>query len=904
MVTYICELCKKNFKQKEDFVKHQKRKSPCVSLETIAEKTKMETIKENNVQSLRNMFKGCLDILRDSEHLTGDKALRTLAHLLVIRLIETKLDEMKIDEYDFSLDDWEDDEKDAVKKHLLTNIRFTSLVKTKEDNIPKLMKALWNDILSEHPKTKDIFIKGKGFDITHQSTYTKLFKKLNEFDFSSIEADIQGEAYEEVVKDIMTGKVLGQFFTPPEVKQMMVEWVKPQVLKDGTIETIFDPAMGTGGFLITSLRYLIKDADKKETKLNWDFISKQGLGGREAEPDTYQLARANMLISSGHMFDVLERDDSIRNPITKKYDVILTNPPFGIKGLNYDEIVSPLRDEYIPIKTNSAVPLFLQAIIHMLKVGGRCGIVLPDGQELFNKQSTLVAVREYLMKTCDLKQVVYMPSGVFTHTSIKTCVFFFTKKKEGTKTVSCKISTSGKTQKETKRMYKFSKTHITKKVNFLEFNPLTMEEKPLVSVPIEDIASNGYSLNHAEYLEDAEEDSKEYSEDVEVKTLGEVCEFIKTGKNKPKDNKKGTKYPYYGTGSITGYTDEYLYDGTYLLTARNGTIGNCFIVNDKFFPSDHIFVIDIKDKILLKYIYYYLSNNQQLINLKTGVGIPNITKKTLMNFKIPIPSLERQKEIVEQLDFIYEQCIKTSEQKIAQLKKLNEYCLKDQKRFGDNEVKTLGEVCEYKSGKRLPKGHKLLDTKTDYPYIRISDFKNNSVDLSNIKFLSKATYTLISKYIITVDDIYVSIAGTTGIAGCIPKKLNNSNLTENAVRLIIDDKIICKSFLIYELNINQKTVLQNKTKGTAVPKLAIGRLMEINLSIPSLERQKEIVEYCENNEDTIAKLEKEIEGNKDLANRIMNSIVKIKKPSEPKTKSSKSKTEGSSPKKIKIKLKK
>jgi type I restriction enzyme S subunit len=133
----------------------------------------------------------------------------------------------------------------------------------------------------------------------------------------------------------------------------------------------------------------------------------------------------------------------------------------------------------------------------------------------------------------------------------------------------------------------------------------------------------------------------------DVKTLGEVCEFIKTGKNKPSDNKTGTLYPYYGTGSITGYTDEYLYDGYYILTARNGTIGNCFLTKGRFFPSDHIFVIDIKDKCLMKYVYYILSNNEQLDKLKTGVGIPNITKDILENFKIPIPSLAKQKKIVE-----------------------------------------------------------------------------------------------------------------------------------------------------------------------------------------------------------------------------------------------------------------
>ena len=67
----------------------------------------------------------------------------------------------------------------------------------------------------------------------------------------------------------------------------------------------------------------------------------------------------------------------------------------------------------------------------MLKINGKCAVVLPDGQDLFSKiNTTLVAIREYLMKTCDLKEIIYLPSGIFTYTSIKTCVFYFVKKRE------------------------------------------------------------------------------------------------------------------------------------------------------------------------------------------------------------------------------------------------------------------------------------------------------------------------------------------------------------------------------------------------------------------------------------------------------------------------------------------
>ena len=73
-----------------------------------------------------------------------------------------------------------------------------------------------------------------------------------------------------------------------------------------------------------------------------------------------------------------------------------------------------------------------------------------------------------------------------------------------------------------------------------------------------------------------------------------MCEYIKTGKNKTPDNKKGSLYPYYGTAEITGYTDYYLFEGKHILVARNGTMGNCFLVDTKRYPSDHIFVIKNK----------------------------------------------------------------------------------------------------------------------------------------------------------------------------------------------------------------------------------------------------------------------------------------------------------------------
>ena len=689
---YTCELCNKVFNQKIDFTRHKNKKAPCITIDKMQKLTQIKEEKGEFKTKLSAIFNYCLDVLRNNEHLTGDKALRTLAHLLDLRLIEHHFgNEIDIDTYEYDFSSYEDEIIEKHKAKLLKMVRFSNLAKEKEENIPKIMKCLWDEILSVHPITKNIFLKGKGFDIQHQSTYKKLIDKLYTFDFEAVDEDILGEAYEEVIKDVMTGKVLGQFFTPPKVKQMMIKLIDPQLKADGTIEKMFDPAMGTGGFLISSLRHLLQQSKTKGIKMNWDFISNEGLGGREAEPDTYQLAISNMLISSGHMFNVLEKGDSIRNPITNKYDIILTNPPFGIDGLIYNEILHPLRNEYMPIKSNSAVPLFLQVIIHMLKINGRCAVVLPYGKEVSGKSNELINIREYLMKTCDLKEIIYLPSGVFTHTPIKTCVFYFVKKREGTDVLETKIKVS-KTQKETGRDYKFSKTHQTTKVKFYDYNPYEDVKNQLVEVPIEKIANNSYSLNYAEYMKDEAEE--QYEEGVIVKTLGEVCKFDIGGT--PSRNKN----EYYENGnnlwvSVRELNGGYIYDTKEKITdlgVKNSSvklfakdtilfsfklsIGKTGIVGSPLYTNEAIAGILSKNNDILnnKYLYYYLTIND-FSKLGSGIlGNGSLNKKSLEQIKIPIPSLERQQEIVEYCEF-NDELIKRLEKEIENNKKQARACI-------------------------------------------------------------------------------------------------------------------------------------------------------------------------------------------------------------------------------------
>ena len=150
-----------------------------------------------------------------------------------------------------------------------------------------------------------------------------------------------------------------------------------------------------------------------------------------------------------------------------------------------------------------------------------------------------------------------------------------------------------------------------------------------------------------EYVQNKIKDINE-NEDCDEVELGSICEFIKTGKNKTPDDKKGKLYPYYGTADITGYTDNYLFDGKYILVARNGTMGNCFLVEGKIYPSDHIFVIKNINSINIIFIYYLIKSlSKEIQHNSNGSTIKGISKENLSKIKIKIP---KNKQHIQDLE--------------------------------------------------------------------------------------------------------------------------------------------------------------------------------------------------------------------------------------------------------------
>ena len=253
----------------------------------------------------------------------------------------------------------------------------------------------------------------------------------------------------------------------------------------------------------------------------------------------------------------------------------------------------------------------------------------------------------------------------------------------------------------------------------------------------------------------------------------------------------------------------------------------------------------INSRFLFFYLFYiYKTGLTQKFQSQT-TGIRNLNLKLYFNIKIPVPPLTIQQKIVERLDEI-RKAQELNDKQIELAEELFQSLLhRELDPKGKNwEVKYLREICKIKGGKRVPKGEHLLDIKTDHPYIRVIDFKDFSVDLSNLKYINQKIFEKIKDYIVREDDIYISIAGTTGLVGIIPKILDGANLTENAAKLIIERKNeIDKWYLVYFLFSNYgQNQIRISTYAPGVPKLALYRLEKIKIPLPPLETQQKIVE--------------------------------------------------------------
>lgn len=195
----------------------------------------------------------------------------------------------------------------------------------------------------------------------------------------------------------------------------------------------------------------------------------------------------------------------------------------------------------------------------------------------------------------------------------------------------------------------------------------------------------------------------------------------------------------------------------------------------------------------------------------------------------------------------------------------------------DWEVKELSSISAIKSGKRLPKGSLVTSSKTLYPYIRVIDMNMGYLNLSNIMYVPENVQPMISKYIISKNDIYISVAGTLGLVGKIPEELDGANLTENANRIT---EIQCnRDYLMYYMMspLIQNVIEAERTIG-AQPKLALQRIRDFYIVLPRDNREQTAIAAALSDVDSlISALTKKIEKKKAIKQGLMQQLLTGKK---------------------------
>lgn len=310
-------------------------------------------------------------------------------------------------------------------------------------------------------------------------------------------------------------------------------------------------------------------------------------------------------------------------------------------------------------------------------------------------------------------------------------------------------------------------------------------------------------------------------------------------------------------------------EGDFILS-NSMSFGRPYIMKTRGCIHDGWLVLkERQDGLIFKdFMYYILSSENvysQFKNAAAGGVVRNLNIQRVENVIVPIPpTLEEQQEIVQVLDTMSD-IIRLRKECISHAQDLIPVLFQEMFKNCENNTILLSSICDIKGGKRLPSGEKLIDAKTEHPYLRVTNFKNQNIDMNDIKYITEDVYKKISRYVITTGDIYISIAGTIGLVGDIPNELNNANLTENAARLIIDKKKVNKKYLIYCLN---STFLQQQIKeatvGVGVPKLALSRIGTLKIYLPDIKIQEQFAQKAIEIESYIKEQQEELENAKQM----------------------------------------
>jgi type I restriction enzyme M protein len=651
--------------------------------------------------------------------------------------------------------------------------------------------------------------------------------EINFFDYSHPEE--LGNAYEYLLSIMSSQGGAGQFRTPRHIIDFIVKIVDPS--KD---DRILDPACGTGGFLISAYKHILRKHDGKnedgkpndEKLLTPDDRKKlmQNFEGYDVDPGMVRIARVNMYL---HLF----KDPKIVNYNTlsseerwkDKFDVVLANPPFmSPKGG-----VQPHNK--FSVESNRSEVLFVDYIMHHLRPQGRAGIIVPEGI-IFQSGSAYKQLRKNLVED-GLFAVVSLPSGVFNpYAGVKTSILLFDAEmgRQQKEILFVKIKNDGFDLGAQRREKAGSNLPEAARVLLAWRNGEKIESSLAQWVSREDISRTGdYNLSSDRYRVAVDYANTKWP----MTPLDEIAIISKGSAITKKDVAQGGIPVIAGGQSPAYYHNEANRTGDVVTVSASGAYAGFVSYFDiPIFASD-CSTVQAKDegKVRTKYLFHVLKAKQDdLYALQQGGGQPHVYPKDLKKIKVPLPPLEIQEQVVKELDG-YMGVIAGAKQIIQGWKpKININ--------PEWPMIAIGELCDLYNGKAFKPSDWRHKESGGLPIVRIQNLNNEQSEYHYF------TGEVDSRVVIEKGDLLFSWSGSKG-SSFGPHIWNGSKAILNQHIFKVESKEnVLRDFFFFMLKDAVKEVEENLHGGVGLVHITKRNLEKIKIPVPPMQTQKQIVE--------------------------------------------------------------
>ena len=370
--------------------------------------------------NISSIVKNVRNIMRQDRGVSGDaQRLEQLGWLLFLKILDDKDQELELirDRYKsvipekFQWRNWAADAEGITGDELIlfidhpTDGLFATLKNLKAPHAPQ-RAALAKEVFDG----SNNYMKS-GYELR------KVINQLNGFDFNnSDDRHVFGTVYESILVELRDAGNKGEYYTPRAITQLMTQMSAPRLG-----EKVLDPAAGTGGFLSAAIDYI---REKEVRTLDDEAILQKSITGWELKPVSYVLGLTNLIlhgldVPDWHYLDSLKTEYNTIGP-KQQVECILANPPFGASIADGVETNFPQS-----FRCRESADLFVILMIQLLKPGGRCAIVLPDG--CITGDGYKERIREKLLTDCNLHTIIRLPQSTFFPATVSTNLLFFQK---------------------------------------------------------------------------------------------------------------------------------------------------------------------------------------------------------------------------------------------------------------------------------------------------------------------------------------------------------------------------------------------------------------------------------------------------------------------------------------------